>query len=85
MAREVIPLLSIPQLAMLRKVRDNKRGESGCVEFQCATRGEFSTIKALARRGLVNWSWRNSRFFIAAITRKGAEHVEAHSMLDGDT
>jgi hypothetical protein len=63
--------LTDPQLAMLLRLADGKHGPSGLVEFVCATRGEFATVKALHRRGLVEWRYIASRLFGAQLTVLG--------------
>jgi hypothetical protein len=63
--------LTNAQVAMLQRLATDKRGPSGLVEYVCATTSEFSTVKALARRGLVQWRYLASRLFGAKLTASG--------------
>jgi hypothetical protein len=69
--------LTYPQLSMLLRIVDGKRGASGLVEFFCATGGEFATVRALHRRGLVEWRYIASRLFGAQLTALGKGTLHA--------
>jgi hypothetical protein len=79
MGNEVKPSkpLTDPQLAMLLRLADGTRGPSGLIEFVCATRGEFMTVRALHRRGLVQWRYIATRLFGAQLTVLGREVLAA--------